>query len=84
MKRDEIETKYNIDYALNSTSEDVKKRMTNILEKHDEVTAEEKKELKDIVESVCNMYETIGRINLQNVLIGEYIDSPRNKNRGFF
>lgn len=74
MKRDEIETKYNIDYALNSTSEDVKKRMTNILEKHDEVTAEEKKELKDIVESVCNMYETIGRINLQNVLIGEYID----------
>lgn len=74
IKRDEIETKYNIDYALNSTSEDVKKRMTNILEKHDEVTAEEKKELKDIVESVCNMYETIGRINLQNVLIGEYID----------
>ena len=74
MKRDEIETKYNIDYALNSTSEDVKKRMTNILEKHDEVTAEEKNELKDIVESVCNMYETIGRINLQNVLIGEYID----------
>lgn len=74
MKRDEIETKYNIDYALNSTSEDVKKRITNILEKHDEVTAEEKKELKDIVESVCNMYETIGRINLQNVLIGEYID----------
>lgn len=74
MKRDEIETKYNIDYALNSTSEDVKNRMTNILEKHDEVTAEEKKELKDIVESVCNMYETIGRINLQNVLISEYID----------
>ena len=74
MKRDEIETKYNIDYALNLTSEDVKKRMTNILESHDEVTAEEKKELKDIVESVCNMYETIGRINLQNVLIGEYID----------
>ena len=47
MKRDEIETKYNIDYALNSTSEDVKKRMTNILENHDEVTAEEKKELKE-------------------------------------
>lgn len=74
IKRDEIEIKYDIDDALNSTSEAVKKRMRDILEKHDEVTDKEKKELTDIVDSVCEMYETIGRINLQNAMMINDID----------
>lgn len=74
IKRDEIEIKYDIDDALNSTSEAVKKRMRDILENHDEVTDKEKKELTDIVDSVCDMYETIGRINLQNAMMINEID----------
>lgn len=74
IKRDEIEIKYDIDDALNSTSEAVKKRMRDILEKHDEVTDKEKKELTDIVDSVCDMYEAIGRINLQNAMMINDID----------